>query len=253
MKLANRTREIQLFEQTLIGAHPKRIFLIQGASGLGKTELLAQFEDCCFSRNISCASVDLKATLGIHDVLSKIRRQLGHDRFPHLVRQVQAFLLGNRVEVTDNELQGEDNQINVVLNVDPQERKDRLVELQSAFFRDLNAFRSPIVLIFDTFNEVSLDVGAWLEGSCLSEAIAVPHLYVAIAGQNVPKPTLEWRRHYHHCALEEIRNFEAWWAFSQHQGFPFGRDVVKAIALQYEGMPKDISNSLQFIAKQWHQ
>ncbi|MEI6331595.1 MAG: hypothetical protein WCP16_20320 [Pseudanabaena sp. ELA645] len=47
MKLANRTREVEFFTKMLRGDLSQRILLIQGASGMGKTTLLAKFASVC--------------------------------------------------------------------------------------------------------------------------------------------------------------------------------------------------------------
>ncbi len=71
--LANRTPELQLFKQIVRGDNPNRILLIQGESGVGKTELLSQFSRHV-PQSIPCISIDLRtAQFGVGYILSALR------------------------------------------------------------------------------------------------------------------------------------------------------------------------------------
>jgi hypothetical protein len=101
--LANRHEEVELFQQIATGQHPKRILLIQAASGLGKTNLLGKFVASC-PAGVSCVSIDLKSAkeLGIPYILLFIRKRLGREHFPRFDAQVKEFQRQSNVQVTDN-------------------------------------------------------------------------------------------------------------------------------------------------------
>ena len=118
--LANCTEELKLFREIVTGKNPNRIFLIEGESGIGKTSLLSQFHAQCPS-DIPCVSIDLKSTpSGIHYIFNTLRRRLGSENFSNLDNQVKEFLKGDNINVTvsENELRGENQKIQVVLNFD---------------------------------------------------------------------------------------------------------------------------------------
>ncbi len=250
--LANRTEELKLFKQIVTGQNPKRILLIEGESGVGKTNLLGQFAHCC-SPGVSCVSIDLKSAkeLGVPYILSALRKRLGRENFLQFAKQVQEFLLLSNVEVRDNVMVGQDLQIQVALNVDPETRKFRLVALQEAFFQDLRAINRSIVIILDTFNEAPPELAVWLGGGFLSEVVDTPNLRVVIAGQRVPQLTVEWMADCEYCRLEAIKDVEAWCAFAQTQKFPFPKEAVKAIILTFQGQPREIINTFAAIAEEW--
>jgi hypothetical protein len=250
--LANRHEEVELFQQIATGKHPKRILLIEAASGLGKTNLLGKFVASC-PAEVSCVSVDLKSAkeLGIPYILSLIRRRLGRQHFPRFDAQVKEFQRQSNVQVTDNVMEGQDLQIQVLLNVDPETRKYRLLSLRNAFFEDISQIDRPIVIIFDTFNEASPELAEWLGGQFLSELVIAPNLRAVVAGQNVPEPTIEWMADCEYCRLGAIEDVDAWWDFVQNQKLPFPKDAVKAITLTFQGQPKMIIETFSAIAKDW--
>jgi hypothetical protein len=76
-RLANRTREIDLFLAMTNGCNDRRILLIEAKSGYGKTDLIGRFADQCPSR-ILPVKLDLKTAggLGIAYVFYRIRKVL---------------------------------------------------------------------------------------------------------------------------------------------------------------------------------
>lgn len=261
--LANRSQELKTFIEIVTGINPRRIFLIEGKSGSGKTNLLGQFIYQC-PRHILCVAIDLKsAQSGIHYIFNTLRRRLGSQNFPHLDRQVQEFLRRDNINVTvsDNEMRGREQQIQVILNferdtekllrVDESIRQFRLSAMKNALFQDLRPIKQPICLMFDTFNEASDELKSWLGGEFLSEVVDSPNLRIVIAGQQIPKPNIEWMNLYEYCCLEAINDVEEWWKFAQHQQLNCPRDAVKAITLTFDGNPDNIVKTLTAVAGKW--
>ena len=261
--LANRTQELKTLREIVTGKNSRRIFLIEGKSGSGKTNLLGQFCYQCPS-HILCVAIDLKsAQSGIHYIFNTLRRRLGSQNFPHLDRQVKEFLKRDNINVTvsGSKMRGRDQQLQVILNfeqdtekllrVDESIRKFRLSAMKNALFQDLRMIQQPICLIFDTFNEASDELKSWLGGEFLSEVVDSPNLRIVIAGQQVPKPTIEWMNLHESCPLEAINDVEEWWKFAQNKQLVCTRDAVKAIALAFDGKPDDIVKTLTAVAGKW--
>ena len=249
-RLANRTQEIAQFLKMVEGRCEERIFLIEAPSGCGKTSLLMRFEAEC-PKEVKSAWVDLKAAqTGAPYVFSRIRKKLGAEQFPQFIRAVQQFMSGG-VEVSGNEIQGQENQIQVVLNVqDESLRNMRLIALREAFFQDLVALPHPVLLILDTFNEAPETLANWIAGEFLAEVADAPNVLAVVAGQQVPEPSGEWMRCHYHCGLENILEIDAWWDYAQIQGLPFSRDEVGMAIRILKGQPSEIVKTFEALARE---
>lgn len=249
-RLANRTQEIAQFGRMVAGQCAERIFLIEAPSGCGKTSLLLKFEAEC-PEPVRSAWVDLKAAqTGAPYVFSRIRKKLGADQFPQFNRAVQHFMTGG-VEVSGNEIQGQENQIQVVLNVqDESLRNMRLIALREAFFQDLAALSHPVLLILDTFNAAPETLASWIAGEFLAEVADTGNVVAVVAGQQVPEPSGEWMRYHHHCRLENILEIDAWWDYAQTVGLPFSRDEVGMAIRILKGQPSEIVKTFEALARE---
>ena len=218
-RFANRTRELHLFEQMLRRQVRERILLIEAPSGYGKTGLMGRFDEILCSQKIHPVLIDLKgAQAGIAFVFSRIQRVLGKPRFRNFNAQIDRFL-NSGVEIQNNRLTGEGSQIQVILDVPPEERKYRLTQLQQVFFEDLGRFDRPIVFILDTYNGATEELAGWIESPFLAEVALNPKLFAIVAGQIIPQPTIEWQNLHHRCKLDRIREREAWYGYVKDVGF----------------------------------
>lgn len=256
--LANRTKEVEKFKQIIKDNNSKKILLIEGKSGVGKTKLLSK----CISevpQDTSCIPIDLKSasSLGIPSVLSLITRRLGQQYFSNFQAKIRDFLSGNNVEVSHNNMIGTEQEINIILNTDLYNREIRLLSLINAFFEDLCNFQNPLIIIFDSYEKAPTELRELLAGIFLDEAVNTPNLTVVLAGQTVPKPTIQWINCYEHCNLENIDDAEAWWQFLQEENFtfpenfPFTRDSIKLIVTLCRGKPSQLEIAFNIIAKEW--
>jgi hypothetical protein len=236
------------------GEIAQRILLIQAASGMGKTSLLAEFAALCpvHAEATLLAKVDLKGSAtGIAYVFSRLQRELRENKFTLFEDAINRFLSAG-VEVTGNTLDGTGNQIQLVLNTESEESRNmRLNKLQEAFFRDLQAIKKPIMIVFDTFNDAPALVADWIGGGFLAEVAAAKNIWVVIAGQSIPKPTIEWMdlAEMHH--LDTIDDIEAWHSYTTAKGLPFEREAVKAFVRAFNGQPAMIIRVLENEARRW--
>jgi hypothetical protein len=254
MRLANRTKEVEFFKKMVRGETTKRILLIQATSGMGKTSLLAEFAALCpvHAEAALLVKIDLKsAQTGIAYIFSKLQRGLGEESFTRFDAALNKFLSAG-VEVSDNQIEGTENQIQVVLNAESEEvRNFRLSKLQEAFFRDLSAIKKPVVMILDTFNLAPASVADWVGGSFLAAVAEVRNIRVVIAGQSVPKPTIEWEDIAETHCLMGISDIEAWHLFVEARGLPFEREAVKAFVRVFNGNPDLIAKVFESQSGGW--
>jgi hypothetical protein len=249
MRIANRTQELRLFQRMVSGEVSQRILLIEAPSGLGKTNLLLKFEHHCPS-TVATAWVDLKAAqTGIAYLFSRIRKKLGAEKFPRFSAAVQQFLSGG-VQVSDNVLSGQENQIQVVLNIEDENlRNFRLSGLQEAFFQDLSRMPQPVLLILDTFNAAPDTLASWIGGGFLAEVADTPNVFVVIAGQHTPQMSGEWMNCAHHCCLEKMTDREAWYKYAKDAGLPLNLDNIWPVVEIFEGQPAEIAKTLEALAR----
>jgi len=254
MRLANRTKEVEFFKKMLRGDIFQRILLIQAASGMGKTSLLTEFASLCpvHAEAVILVKIDLKsAQTGIAYIFSRLQRRLGENKFINFNKALNNFLSAG-VEVSDNQIEGTENQIQVILNAESEEARNfRLSKLQEAFFRDLQAVKKPILIMFDTFNLAPASVAVWVGGGFLVEVADVENVRVVIAGQTVPKPTFEWNDLAATHCLEKIDDIEAWYSFTQAKKLPFEREAVKAFVRCFQGNPDAIVKIFESQAGGW--
>jgi hypothetical protein len=137
------------------------------------------------------------------------------------------------------------------LNEEDENRRNfRLERLQDAFFQDLSQLNQPILIILDTFNAAPDQLVNWIGGGFLTEAITIPKLTVVIAGQQVPKPTIEWMNCHHFCRLEPILDTDAWYTYAKNQGLPFNQDEVRMAVRILKGLPAEIVKNFEALARE---
>ncbi len=252
MRLANRTREVEFFKKMLRGEISQRILLIQAASGMGKTSLLTEFAALCpiHAEAAILVKIDLKsAQTGIAYIFSKLQSRLGEDNFTRFNGALSRFL-SSGVEVSGNQIEGTENQIQVVLNTESDDiRNFRLSQLQRAFFQDFQAIKKPIVMILDTYNAAPVTLADWIEGGFLAEVVDAKNIRVVIAGQSVPKPTIEWEDLAATHPLYKIDDADAWHSFSKAQNWGFGKESIELFVRYLNGQPSQILQALESLAR----
>ena len=135
-KLANRTKELEIFLKMAQGNHDCRIMLIEGDEGMGKTSLLNRFQQQC-PDEVEYVPFDCKGLNSIPAFLSEVINDLGREQFPIFEKKLRTFIQGS-VEFSENDTAAE--KISIAINgtsLDPQVQEHRLRQLHDAFFHDL--------------------------------------------------------------------------------------------------------------------
>ncbi len=240
--LANRRPEIELFSKMVARQVAPRILLIEAPSGVGKTDLLAQFTREC-DTNALVAKVDLKAAeRGVAYFFWRIREDLGHAHFGQFASAIHRIVYGPNVTIEKNWILGK-QEIEIALTGDDKTRPFLLDALHEAFFHDLRAIDRKLVLILDTFNAAGEELRKWIGGEFLAAVIHSPNVIVVIAGQNVPTPSVEWMDDFAHRKLESIRDVDAWHECAQRAGIAFERHQIETLCWLFDGHPAGITTA----------
>ena len=210
---------------------------------------MGRFADQCPKETIA-VRLDLKAAggLGIAYVFYRIRKALATQPFSAYEAAIGQLLKPGQseVEIRNNDLSGDQSLIQVVLQgSSKQERQFRLQQVQSAFFKDLQKCKSPIVFILDTFNGATDELRDWIAGSFLMEVADNDRLYGVVAGQVVPEPSIEWERLHHKYCLRPITQHPVWYAYAKDEGYPFDEKEVGMMVDWFQGVPNLIGQALQ--------
>lgn len=242
LPLANRKSEIELFVKMLARDAGPRILLIEAQSGVGKTDLLAQFKRECTGK-ARVALVDLKsAERGIAYFFWRAREEIGHPHFGHLAAATHHLLFGPNVTIEKNWILGK-QEIEIALTGDAKTRPFLLDALHEAFFQDLRAIPEKLVLIVDTYNAASPELVKWIGGEFLAAVVHSPNVIVVIARQNVPPPSVEWMDDFEHRKLESIRDADAWHECAQRAGIAFERREIETLCWLFDGHPAGMTTA----------
>ena len=215
--LADRTREEwPAVIELLASRSAHRILLYEGASGLGKSLLVRQAAAYAKPMGIAVALVDFKG--GPRDV-SGILGQL-------------------------------DLEIGEYLPNFPREGANKPHLLR----RDLRTLRKPILIIFDTYEDVAnnANVVDWLSQQFFSEVETALGVAVIIAGQQVPDYSKAgWRDLVRHLQLKPITEIEHWapWVDQHYPDFRKKGADLQTVLMITGGNPLLVSQICEGISK----
>jgi hypothetical protein len=181
----------------------KRILLIEGKSGTGKTMLLTHLLEELLPRSIPRIVIQLRdSAVTIDEVFYRSGILFGWERLPNFTSQV-ANLVGTRTTQIDrNLLVGVDNRISVALHAKGRSAREyRRTTLTEAWFNDLRLFDQMILVVLDSFEQANTEVASWISGPLLARAAGISRLRVVLAGQCIPdSKNIEWG----HCCTTHL-------------------------------------------------
>ena len=253
-KLANRTKELEIFLKMAQGNHDCRIMLIEGESGMGKTSLLSRFQQQC-PNEVKYVPFDCKGLDSIAAFLSEVVNDLGRAQFPIFEKKLRTFIQGS-VDFSENDIAAKE--ISIAINgtsIDPQAQEHRLRQLHDAFFHDLETFEYQIVIALDTYQMANESLQNWIESTWLRTVKRrLKKVITIIAGQSIPDPNhLVWGDECTHFILTPILDEKAWYEFCsdlpEYSVLP--ELAVKGITLGAKGHPLSVNQMLSFAAETW--
>ncbi|MEB3117633.1 MAG: ATP-binding protein [Limnothrix sp.] len=254
-KLANRTKERQVFLEMVRAEHDCRILLIEGESGMGKSTLLTSFrQECQKFDSVSDVTFDCKGLVSLAAFLYQFLEDLGKGSFPRFTKQVNK-MSGGGIEFADNEISGQ-NQISIALNpgVDARAQEFRQEQLLEAFVEDLLAMPQRIVIILDTFQEANETLQHWISGRWLrTVSRKLTNVVMVVAGHHVPDHNNSvWGDNCEHFPLKGIEDPKEWCNYARSIGFEtLPEDAIKCLALHCDGIPESVIKALNTINAKW--
>jgi AAA domain-containing protein len=190
-----------------------KVVVIEGPSGIGKTRLLAEYEEIARLHDFPVRTKNIKQYMSVDNLLQSIEEHFGGPvNFPEFNSYKD-----RRQDTLDNEY-------------------CRL--LGRCFMKDLDKLRpdSQLLLIMDKFEKADNLLRDWLSKHFLADIVRKqPHLLAVVAGEN--KPTLDydadWIKQF---SLGRV-SLESWSAFLQRQGICIPEREIAEAYEDGEGVP----------------
>lgn len=232
----------------LIKQKSKRLLFLKAPSQFGKTHLLEYYQGSLEEKEgIESTLIDLNEC-PVETVLSLIINSLGKEKFPKCkacltqqIEQINLYLQGIKQIGAKQDLTIEINQQSI--------SDYRYQTYTEALMDDIQAFQSPLVLLFDTYDGASKEVKNWLS-NLLPNFYNIKHLYIVIAGQQIPAENSSLKRFlYMTKEIEGVKAPGDWLEFlkkinSRHLKNPGHIYFVEEVCKALEGIPGNIINIL---------
>ncbi len=215
-QLADRKPEFAHFEKMVTGQLPQRILLLRGLSNTGKTVLSAELLAYARHLHVTAACVDFKGCPSLDDLFQTLLLDLG----PELLRHAHTA-----------------------------SGTARFYHLIS----DFQQIRTPLLLVFDTYEQASVDAQNWLESQLLPRIERAPAVVVLVCGQEIPEYTkYTWRGLSEAHELQPIEEAGDWLEYSQRkwQSQHLKTAHVEALTLAAGGNPGQVSALLESLMMQ---
>lgn len=199
---ANYHYERAAFRKLFADVCDKRILLLKGASGSGKSSLLK----ACLNESAGKQPINIQlrdTAVNVTEIFSRSAKRIGWEKLKQFSQCAQELAAqAPQIQVAGVHQQGETNNLRIALNVqNTVDREYRQTLLTDAWFADIEALGEPLVMVFDTYEDAPKEVKNWLSGPFLYRTTECAAVRVAIAGQSVPDAGIEWD----HChALHEL-------------------------------------------------
>jgi len=195
-------REWPTIVAMLAGRLRERILLLEGSSGVGKSELLRQARTYAKKLAVPVAYIDFRGGMqNLHDVLGHISLEIG--------------------------------------NLVPNFTNDGATKTH-LLRRDLRNLKQPILLIFDGYEGAAENkaITDWVNQQLLPEVETSLSVAVIIAGQASPRvANATWRELAQYLVLEPITDFEAWREWTSRK-FPRVGDLqLQVLVTATKGSP----------------
>jgi tetratricopeptide (TPR) repeat protein len=245
MVIANRDNELAAFRDLVRPDTQKRILLISGPTGSGKSFLLEKFESVCSAEEFLGAALAVR--LDGHSIPNfghlfyQIQRELEERenyKFENFEAAQQILRISPSVTFDGNQISGP---FNASFSLPGNEQAWKSPSILRGFFRDLDRPDKIIVLLFDQFTCSNDELAAWIYGPFLSDVRRSKNIRVVLAGETSLPENSQWDG----CStrlpsLGPINDIQKWLRYSESRGLTFSRETVAALVEITEGCPKTL-------------
>jgi hypothetical protein len=210
LALADRGPHFDAVRAALSGQSSNRIFLFKGDGASGKTQFLNELSSYAEHMGVPWTLFDFKGARSHEHFFEKLLLDLPDHLLPHTRAAKSTPLLD--------------------------------------FVNDLKGLKTPVLLLFDTFEKASEESCSWLETLLLPCVGSLLALVVVIGGRHVPDHTQHrrWRALAEHRVLEPIKNAEDWldYVARVYNGSLELRDI-QTLAVATDGSPGNLRPLLE--------
>lgn len=249
LPLANYTEEQAHFQELLDRNSRQRILMFQGESGAGKTRLLEYCVDSIPS-HIAYLSIQLRGQdTTAMNVFYRLGRRVGWERLQNFTQQVAVLMNSPHAHTDLIWRHGLRQHLQSIMQIESvTDQKDRRAVLTDALFADLQAFQTPRLLIFDTYEQATTELDEWFSSHFLPWVSDTDSLRVLVAGQKLPEESADWR----HCCnihkLDGIRDAQAWLPVAHAMGRTVpSLDYLAGACAMADGNPSKILDFVRLL------
>ncbi len=240
LRLMDYTVELNTFKAMVRGDDPRRLLLLSGESGQGKTRLIGEFIAYAGGKlGQTCEIFDFWAQVGMtpHDVMETLCHCLGRGRFPtyrECAREFACQPVEQRVERSLIFRARVEQRALGAVGLTPEQVRI----LARDFFADLQEHppEERVVLLFDQFEEAGAEMQKWLSGPFLRGIRHIRAILVVIAGQVIPPRDAYWQRHGCSFELRGVK-VEDYVAYARSNGLLHLEETIYALHSCLEGRP----------------
>lgn len=238
--LIDRISAIKLFSDMLDNTSNKRILRIIGAEKMGKSRLLREFKKLMKEKwEGDCALVDLRSKLqGYSDIIFQITQQISTIEYSNYIEVQQKFSPTPKVEIKSLNLLLSAISLNI-----SEPKKDTADEytrqkIVSAICQDLRSVKPghPIAILFDTFDEASINIQNWLNEQFLSAMLQIPNVYFVFAGRSLLELPSLWQDICETYILEPV-TLDDHLLYCTKLDINISREIIAAFHDAFDGTP----------------
>jgi tetratricopeptide (TPR) repeat protein len=250
MIIANRDDELAAFRELVQPTTKKRILIISGPKGSGKSFLLNKFESMCadeeLANTVLMIRLDGRSIQKPIDLLDEVQRELdslGRSNFEDLKAALDIGLANIAIE--QNDVSGT---LNLFISQPENQQRLNLPGILLGFFRDLRKIDRSIVLLFNRFHHSNDELASWIWGPFLSDVKRSKNVRFVLAGETNLPENFQWDG----CcmrlpSLGPINDVQKWALYTDRLGLTVSREILIALIEITEGSPRALGN--YFISK----
>lgn len=250
LPLANYQNEQAQFQELLDPISAQRILMFQGESGSGKSRLL----EWCVEQvpsHMRYLSVQLRGsdTTAAH-ILYRLGRKIGWERLNTFTQHIATLVQKPKTNDHHLFLEIRSHLNDLLQKTEPELRKQHQASLTDAWFADVMTFRSPLLLILDTYEQRTTELDQWFNQHFLPWVADTSSVRVLVAGQSVPEQSSDWR---HCCNTHEligVHDARAWLPIAHAMGRKVtSLDYLAGACAMAKGNPSQILNFIRLLPK----